>query len=64
MINAIIFSDINECNSNTTCHELAECSDTEGSYECTCNIGYEGDGSSYCIGELNPLMKLIYITIM
>ena len=39
--------DINECEDpgdNPTCHEHAKCIDTEGSYECTCNTGFSGDG--------------------
>ncbi|XP_078666293.1 uncharacterized protein LOC144908516 [Branchiostoma floridae x Branchiostoma belcheri] len=38
--------DIDECSPNNTnnCHENARCSNTEGSYTCTCNSGYIGDG--------------------
>ena len=39
--------DINECEGpgdNPTCHEHANCTDTEGSYTCTCNTGFSGDG--------------------
>ncbi|CAI8054869.1 Fibrillin-1, partial [Geodia barretti] len=40
-------SDINECDEDTdTCDGNATCSDTEGGYECECNIGYSGDGFS------------------
>ena len=38
-------SDINECNTAThTCDVNADCSDTTGSYMCTCLNGYTGDG--------------------
>ena len=38
-------SDINECTLNTdNCNANAACADTEGSFTCTCNPGYEGDG--------------------
>ena len=40
------------------CHENATCTDVVGgedSYNCTCNTGFTGDGSS-CVGEeLNKL---------
>ena len=37
--------DINECELETdNCHVYANCTDTIGSFECTCNSGYEGDG--------------------
>lgn len=40
-------ADINECESGThSCDENAECSDTIGSFDCTCNSGYEGNGLS------------------
>ena len=36
---------INECeNGKNECHEDAICKDTEGSYECKCDVGYSGDG--------------------
>ena len=44
--------DINECEdpgNNPVCHEHANCTDSEGSYECTCNTGFSGDGL-HCSG--------------
>ena len=36
---------LNECENNShECDENALCKDTEGSYECKCDIGYVGDG--------------------
>ena len=32
------------------CHANATCNNTEGSYTCTCNSGYYGDGVS-CNGR-------------
>ena len=37
--------DVDECVQNIDgCAENATCSDTEGSYECTCDPGFTGDG--------------------
>jgi len=37
--------DLNECGRNTNhCHRLATCTNERGSYTCTCNHGYVGDG--------------------
>ena len=37
--------DINECElEGDDCHMYATCTDTFGSFECTCNSGFEGDG--------------------
>ena len=46
--------DLNECESNSTntCHEDAECHDTEGSYWCECGPGFTGDGYN-CTGLLH-----------
>ena len=35
--------DIDECKINV-CHHNASCTNTQGSYNCTCNPGYIGDG--------------------
>ena len=44
--------DINECESNTdNCNENADCTNTEGSFTCSCNPGYTGDGVS-CTSKL------------
>jgi len=37
--------DIDECATNNGgCNTLASCSNTPGSFTCTCNIGYTGNG--------------------
>ena len=33
------------------CHDNATCSDTVGSYDCTCNVGFSGNGFA-CQGVL------------
>ena len=43
--------DIDECATSLfECDEDAECINTIGSYNCTCNSGYTGDGR-VCTGE-------------
>ena len=43
--------DIDECESGTAgCDEHAMCANTEGSFVCTCDSGFEGSGSE-CTGE-------------
>lgn len=37
--------DIDECETDTdNCDVNAHCNNTKGSFQCTCNIGYFGDG--------------------
>ena len=60
-MSSYFFQDINECEDpgdNPTCHEHANCTDTEGSYECTCNTGFSGDGFN-CSG-----LNSIHVEIM
>lgn len=43
-------SDINECLIGThNCHDVAECSNTNGSFYCNCTPGFIGNGT-YCQG--------------
>ena len=42
--------DVNECERNLSqCHVNGNCTNTEGSYTCECNDGFEGDGTN-CTG--------------
>ena len=44
-------SDIDECRLGTDdCDDNAKCDNTPGSFECTCNEGYSGDGKN-CDGK-------------
>ena len=42
--------DVDECASDNECHVNAQCTNTDGSYTCSCRDGYDGDGKN-CIGE-------------
>ena len=47
-------ADIDECNTNP-CHPNATCNNTGGSYICTCDTGYTGNGTT-CRSTLCALM--------
>ena len=39
-------SDIDECSADSSpCDENADCTNSEGSYSCTCKQGFDGDGT-------------------
>ena len=40
-----MFLDSKECTTGThDCHEKATCTNTDGSFSCTCSSGYHGNG--------------------
>ena len=43
-------TDVNEC-VTSPCDANAACANTAGSYTCTCNSGYTGNGTS-CTGKI------------
>ncbi len=45
----LLYIDIDECTSGNNCSVNAFCTNVNGSYYCTCNIGFQGDGSD-CSG--------------
>ena len=48
-----IFLDIDECQTvPKPCHRLASCTNTVGSFKCSCVEGYHGDGTSICEGQI------------
>ena len=44
-------TDINECAVRGSCDEKANCTNNEGSYECECKDGFQGDGYAKCTGN-------------
>ena len=56
-----LMKDVDECVQNIDdCADNATCSDTEGSYECTCDPGFTGDGFN-CTGQSDMTM-IVYMT--
>lgn len=51
---ALLHTDFDECdNEDHNCDRNAVCNNTVGSYTCTCNDGYEGEGyNGSCRGML------------
>ena len=60
----ILFTDVDECSSsNGNCSAQATCNNTLGSYECTCNVGFIGNGYQ-CDGMLYLLLFLSCFLLM
>ena len=54
-------TEIDECSDETdNCHPKAICANTDGSFTCTCNPGFEGDGTS-CQGNWLNYMSANWI---
>jgi hypothetical protein len=51
---SVTCSNVNEC-LDDPCHAQASCADTVGSYTCTCNDGYSGDGWSCEANACEPI---------
>ena len=53
---------VNEClRQPSPCDAHASCTDTDASYQCTCQVGYSGDGltaGSGCSGELFACLQM------
>ena len=49
----LVAADINECRLNRhNCNMSATCTNTPGSFFCTCKPGYTGDGVARCDGKI------------
>ena len=60
----LLTADINECVEGIhDCNQNATCNNTEGSFTCSCNTGYTGNGSS-CMGKLicNTVQAHCYVS--
>ena len=50
--NKILVADVDECTTDIhNCDVNAVCTDTDGSFTCSCNSGYSGDGTT-CTSKL------------
>ena len=59
----LTFTDINECTEDThSCDGNASCTNTNGSYNCTCNFGFEGDGLN-CTGMYGKIKLVLNLHI-
>ena len=53
----LIYTDVNECDRGLdNCDINAECSNTVGSFHCTCNMGYTGTGVTSECSESHALL--------
>ena len=54
--------DVNECMEDFQCDMNSRCTNTEGSFNCTCITGYTGNGT-VCTGMLFSIVLLVKIAI-
>ena len=60
----IVFADVDECTAQVDdCDDNAACQNSKGSFTCTCNSGYFGNGSS-CLGICNLFTKTHIFCVM
>ena len=53
IIMSYMLTDVDECVLQTdVCNEYASCQNIDGTFNCTCDEGYEGNGRTRCDGML------------
>ena len=58
-------ADVDECATVSTCHQDAECTNTLGSFQCSCNTGYRGNGFTCTSMEISKCyVSTIMISIL
>ena len=59
----VFCSDVDDCSAaNNSCHGKAWCNNTQGSFTCSCKLGYEGDGYN-CTGKILWVFWNLFKTI-
>ena len=59
-----MISDIDECSEGSdTCDENANCTNTDGSFECQCKIGFSGHGHT-CTGYFCHVFKSLNLFLL
>lgn len=56
--------DVDECDIWEVCHENAVCTNTRGSYSCSCAEGFAGDGFECVVDKVYKQKKKIKLIIM
>ena len=56
-------TDNDECLDDSPCDANATCTNTVGSFNCSCNTGYDGDGV-ICISELEISNSFFWLEIV
>ena len=63
-ISILMVSELDECSSDPSpCDENALCTNSDGSYSCTCKQGFTGDGT-LCEGAWEFVKKLVLLIMI